>query len=279
MTRVISCSILLLSLLYGISFAAEPLKTKIVNDDVALNNLKSIEKLYLVISSEPSANINIDKIEDAVEGRLKKAGIIMAQETSLDPNSPRGKAMAKRLREKGISATNLRTRSGNIPELIITIKTARAPSGIFAYHIQTSLSKKVYLKASVRTATKAFVWRIDRPIGFADANELQNKIQYELNGQVDAFIAAWRNVNSNKIKTEKAKTTTHSNTIATGYYQNTQDKAEPARDGYVASKNSKVFHKMNCSHARRISQKNKVTFKTKNEAVQSGRHPCKTCKP
>ena len=48
---------------------------------------------------------------------------------------------------------------------------------------------------------------------------------------------------------------------------------------YVASKKSKVFHRPDCKWAERISPKNLIGFKSKEEAVQSGRRPCKSCRP
>jgi micrococcal nuclease len=48
---------------------------------------------------------------------------------------------------------------------------------------------------------------------------------------------------------------------------------------YVASKNSKVFHRPDCKWVKKISPKNLIGFKTREEAIRSGRRPCKTCKP
>ena len=55
--------------------------------------------------------------------------------------------------------------------------------------------------------------------------------------------------------------------------------AAPSPGGYVASRNSRVYHRPECSAAARIKPGNLVTFKTKAEAEASGRRPCKVCKP
>ncbi|MBN1457713.1 MAG: hypothetical protein JW912_07670 [Sedimentisphaerales bacterium] len=47
----------------------------------------------------------------------------------------------------------------------------------------------------------------------------------------------------------------------------------------VASKNSKVYHRASCSFAKRITPDNLVTFSSREQAEQTGRRPCKTCKP
>ena len=49
--------------------------------------------------------------------------------------------------------------------------------------------------------------------------------------------------------------------------------------GYVSSKNSKVFHKPTCTHARRLQPDSMVVFSSRQEAIDSGRRPCKTCNP
>lgn len=49
--------------------------------------------------------------------------------------------------------------------------------------------------------------------------------------------------------------------------------------GFVASRTGKVFHRPDCSHAKRIDPTRVVTFQTRQQAEQSGRRPCKTCAP
>ena len=49
--------------------------------------------------------------------------------------------------------------------------------------------------------------------------------------------------------------------------------------GWTASKNSKVFHRSDCSFNKRISPENLIKFDSREQALQTGRRPCKTCKP
>ena len=48
---------------------------------------------------------------------------------------------------------------------------------------------------------------------------------------------------------------------------------------YVASKKSKVFHSPNCKWVKRIKPENLIGFKSREEAISSGRRPCKVCSP
>jgi len=57
------------------------------------------------------------------------------------------------------------------------------------------------------------------------------------------------------------------------------DQNQDQQGFYVAAKNSKVFHRPDCKWAKRISPKNKIIFKTRQDALNAGRRPCKVCKP
>jgi len=48
---------------------------------------------------------------------------------------------------------------------------------------------------------------------------------------------------------------------------------------YVASKNSEVFHYVWCRYAQKIKPENRIYFFTREEAIASGRRPCKVCRP
>lgn len=48
---------------------------------------------------------------------------------------------------------------------------------------------------------------------------------------------------------------------------------------YAASKNSDVFHYISCSYVATIKPENLILFKTREEAIASGRRPCKKCNP
>ena len=48
---------------------------------------------------------------------------------------------------------------------------------------------------------------------------------------------------------------------------------------YAVSKNSEVFHYISCSYVSSIKSSNLILFKTREEAIASGRRPCKKCYP
>ena len=55
--------------------------------------------------------------------------------------------------------------------------------------------------------------------------------------------------------------------------------AETQEYKYAASKKSEVFHYISCSYVASIKPENLILFKTREEAIASGRRPCKKCCP
>ncbi len=49
--------------------------------------------------------------------------------------------------------------------------------------------------------------------------------------------------------------------------------------GYVGNKNSHVFHYATCTGAMSMSEKNRVEFSTREEAIKEGYTPCASCEP
>ena len=48
---------------------------------------------------------------------------------------------------------------------------------------------------------------------------------------------------------------------------------------YVASSESDVFHKPNCRYVKQIKSENKITFNSKQDAINAGYRACKVCQP
>jgi phosphatidylserine/phosphatidylglycerophosphate/cardiolipin synthase-like enzyme len=55
--------------------------------------------------------------------------------------------------------------------------------------------------------------------------------------------------------------------------------SETAQDGFVASVNSKVFHRPGCKSAAKIAEKNLVRYASREEAIKAGKTPCAQCSP
>jgi phosphatidylserine/phosphatidylglycerophosphate/cardiolipin synthase-like enzyme len=72
-----------------------------------------------------------------------------------------------------------------------------------------------------------------------------------------------------------------------GYSERQAEQTAPApaprtaevSDGFVASRNSQVFHRPDCKSAAKISAKNLIRYNTREEAIQAGKRPCAECNP
>ena len=53
----------------------------------------------------------------------------------------------------------------------------------------------------------------------------------------------------------------------------------PPSGSYIASANSHKFHYTTCRWGKKISEKNKVTFNSRSDAISQGYEPCKVCQP
>lgn len=48
---------------------------------------------------------------------------------------------------------------------------------------------------------------------------------------------------------------------------------------YIGNSNSKIFHKSDCTSAAKMKDSNKVSFSSREDAVNSGYSPCGRCSP
>ena len=58
-----------------------------------------------------------------------------------------------------------------------------------------------------------------------------------------------------------------------------QESAKKAESGYVGNKNSRVFHRPGCASVGKMSGKNRVELKNREDAVKQGFKGCGSCKP
>ena len=147
-----------------------------------------------------------------------------------------------------------------IPELRVRIYTLKFErSQMYVFQVQTSLAAKVYLAKKPELALKADLWKMGTTIGAVPVQDMPAKITGLASGQVEAFIHAWLVANSQGAKPAA--------------------KSALAEHKYVASKNSEVFHRPDCSSAKRIKSENLVGYSGRAEALRAGKRPCKHCKP
>jgi hypothetical protein len=87
--------------------------------------------------------------------------------------------------------------------------------------------------------------------------------------QVESFIAALKAAASHggEARTPSSAPALLRSTVSASQYP------------FVASVSGSVFHRPDCRWAQNIGGDNRLSYKTREEAVQAGKRPCKSCKP
>jgi hypothetical protein len=229
----------------------EPEPLLIGQANPAMVGIDNLHVTIIHIGEEPN-ELALEKLKEEINKRLSQAGIKVF--------SPEPGVMYK---------------LPIWPELKICVCLLKIEqSQQYVFHIQTLLAKSTYVKVEPALQQKTDVWKTEPVMQAVSAQNMSSKVTEVVLEQVDDFIGAWRAANpkgvqhagTNQVVINERKSAQPSTTEATKY-------------PYVASKNSKVFHKSTCTWAKRIAPENLVHYKTREEAINDGKRPCKTCEP
>lgn len=213
--------------------------------------LAGIDKLYVVITqadAEPSKDgLSRQELEVKIINKLKECGI---------------KIIA------GVGGDIM-----DIPELRVNIDMLKLKDlQQYVFRIQTSLATKVSLPGELPLCIKADVWKTEPAMQAVSIKDMPAAVTSVVLEQVDAFIHAY--LAANQPGTGVSDANVASVTAATKRVGR-----RPAEYKFVASKNSNVFHRPDCSSAERIKPANLVAYNSRGEALKAGKRPCKRCKP
>ncbi|MCJ7692689.1 MAG: hypothetical protein MUO22_04670 [Sedimentisphaerales bacterium] len=225
--------------------------------------LAGIEQLYVVIvpsGAEPNeVGLSLKELDGKIKSRLDKNGIEAISEYI-------SKGHTSKLVE--------------IPELRVDIEMLRLDSPRkVVYRIQTSLAKEVYLQTEPPLCLKADVWQVEPVMRLVSAERMPKAITREVVEQIDAFISACLTVKEYAGEESDIDNAGKASGTAAQSEAKSVGEVREAEYQYVASKNSGVFHKPQCSSAKRIKSTNLVGYNNRAEAVEAGKRACKRCKP
>ncbi len=243
--------------------------------------LAGIEELYVVINlldADPGKDGLVrSELDKLVRDRLKNAGITIAEDDVDKINPDIKKVLMRRLKEKDVR--NLKWRSANIPELRVDVEMIKLDdSQQHVFRIQTSLARSVHLATQPKLGFQADVWKEKAAMQEVAVQNMPATVTAVVLAQVDSFTEDYR------IANPPGRQSADANDIAAlittpANQSKTTVKPTTAEHEFVASKNSKVFHKATCSSAKRIKPGNLVSYGTREKATEAGKRPCKICKP
>jgi hypothetical protein len=194
-------------------------------------------------------------------------------------DTPKLKArVEEELREAGIRPVPGQT--GLEPRLVAHIEGVAVPEcDKYVYRIQTSLNRLVTFSNRKDVQIQAEVWQVRPVMKVVARAEAAEAIAADVLMQAEAFVGACKTAWGLRQLTEGAS----QNPSGPGPSNQTQPNVQSlqAVSGYpfVASRNSSVFHRPDCRWAQNIAADNLVGYRSREEALQAGKRPCKSCKP
>ena len=164
----------------------------------------------------------------------------------------------------------------NIPELRVSIDMLKLKDPQqYVFRIQTSLATEVSLSGERPFHIKADVWKVEPTMQAVSIQSMPAAVTSVVLEQVEAFIHAYLAANP----PNKRSSDTNDISIVPKEQLKPVAKSTQAEYEYVASKNSDVFHRPDCSSAKKIKETNLVGYNSRQAAIQAGRRPCKRCSP
>lgn len=214
--------------------------------------LAGIDKLCVVITQ-----LDAEPSKDGLSRQELEAGII------------------NKLRECNIEVTaGIGANILEISELRVSIDMLKLEDlRQYVFHIQTSLARKVALPMRRHRYVKTDVWKSEPAMQAISVKDMPAAVTAVVLEQIDTFIHAY--LAANQLSSGVSGTSDVNVTSVTAATK----RAWPAKYKFVASKNSDVFHRPDCSSAKRIKPVNLVGYSSRAEALRAGKRPCKRCKP
>lgn len=217
--------------------------------------LADVEQLCVVVATHDAKEfeqlVDVPKLKAKIEGKLSEAGI------------------------KPVTS-----KTGLEPRLVAHVEGVAVPDGDkYVYRIQTSLNRLVTFSNRKDVQIQAEVWQV-RPVMKAVAGaEAAEAIAADVLVQTEAFIGAHKAARKLHKLTEGDKPNPSGSESVSQPQANIQNPQAASGYPFIASKSSSVFHRPDCRWAQNITGGNLIGYQNREEALQAGKRPCKSCKP
>lgn len=230
----------------------------------ALGEIKLLSVIIASTSAESGKNgLDTMFLQTKVEGRLKEAGIEVF------------------VPKKGVMYQL--PPSSNLEFYLEIVNVADLNQCVF--RVQTWLLQLVRLKEQPLNI-RADVWKTKPVMQKVSAENMPSAVTSAVLEQVEAFIHAYLAANPPNKRSSDANLSGAAPAKTDDISEATEEQVEPAAEStppteykYIASKNSKVFHKPDCIWVKRIKPENLVNYSSRDEAINAGKKPCQQCKP
>lgn len=200
-------------------------------------------------------------------------------EQRLAESEPRIAAMI----ERGYAARYL-----NIPILRINIdKLVLEPTRPPAFYVQTSFAADITFVRNPSVFFRLDLWTRADTIQAESLQAEFTAVTSLVNKHIEEFVSDFTQANSliilrpdvNDFNNIPAQTAQQTPAQIPKEKPKTPVEKDKVEYKYIASKNSSIFHKADCSWVNRILPKNRIEYETREQAINAGKKPCKKCKP
>jgi len=186
--------------------------------------------------------------------------------------------IATRFDEAGIKHSD--DEAGMHPRLVVQIEGVPVPQcKQYVCRVQTSVSRVVTCPGPRELQIEAEVWRLRPMMKVAAASDAGKMITEAALMQVEAFIGTYKATRKLQDRAKAAEPNMPGSASVGQSDPSQQNLQAVSQFPFVASKSGLVFHRPDCRWAQNISDENRLGYKTRDEAMQSGKRPCKSCKP
>ncbi|MEN6333705.1 MAG: hypothetical protein ABFE01_05550 [Phycisphaerales bacterium] len=182
----------------------------------------------------------------------------------------------QKLRDAGVRP--LEENSESTQRLLVHVEGIEMPDcGKYVYRVQTALCRLVIVPGQENRRVQVEVWRVRPVLAAADKAQAGGAICAAVLSQAEFFTAARKAARSLPDATKNAA----KDPLVKSVVNQMTPQAAGSESAYpfVASKSGNVFHRSDCRWAQNISGDNRIGYKTREEAIQAGKRPCKSCKP
>jgi len=196
-------------------------------------------------------------------------------EPLLDLPGLRAQVIAK-IGESGVKHVECKT--GLLPRLVVGIEGIPVPDcDTYVVRVQTSLRRVVTFATDGDRHVQAEVWRLRPAMKAVPKEGVSDAIAAAVVTQVETFAGAYRAAQRLRPRAAGPESADPGNAVRPDVKE--AAKESPVFYPFVASRSSTVFHRADCRWAQNIAAHNRVGYRTRAEAVQDGKRPCKSCKP
>jgi hypothetical protein len=156
-----------------------------------------------------------------------------------------------------------------------------ADEQLCVFHIQTVFKTSVCLEEQPLRHIKADVWKRKPLMEAVSLTTMSSRLTEVVLEQVQAFICAYQSANSPSRLQQLNTQNLYQRQDKVGLYKTSESLSfnQPTKTTFIASKNSKIFHKPECQWAQKIKPENLVIYHSRNQAINAGKRPCKQCQP